>query len=225
LAVLWLTPGDDVAVLGPGGNVVQGRVADLAATDSITALAGTADTLRFTTAGSIGLVAGGNGGGLLGFERIELAAGASALVISAAFAAASHAGTVSAGWLSVVSGGDDSIDARALGPTERVQVLAGDGTDTILGGAGNDVVRFDAAYLTAADVVDPAGGALDRLQFDTAGALAAGSLANVRGVEVVVLAAGGNALTLVDAMVALSQGRVVAVFGGNGDDAVDAAAV
>ena len=225
MAVLWLTPGDDVAVLGPGGNLVQGRVADLGVGDSITALAGTSDTLRFTTAGSIGLVAGGNGGGLLGFERIELAAGASTLVISAAFAAASHAGTASAGWLSVVSGGDDSIDARALGANERVQVLAGDGTDTILGGAGSDVARFAAAQLTSADLVDLGAGSLDRLQFDTAGALAAGALANVRGVEVVVLAAGGNALALDDAMVASAQGRVVALFDNGGDDVVDAAAV
>lgn len=98
--------------------------------------------------------------------------------------------------------------------------------DHFTGTAASDRFLFDAAELTAGDVIfggDAPG--IDTLAFTSAGKLAADALANVRGIEKIVLAEGNNAITLSDAVVASATGARVSVQGGSGIDIVDGSAL
>ena len=220
-----LTPGADVFALGPVGDLVTGTLANLTAIDVISAGDGAAtDTLRLTTAGSISTAPGANASGMSGFERIDLAAGSSTLLLTEAFLQSSYVGTTSVGWVTVFSGGSDTIDASAgTSANTRIQVFAGGGNDTLLGAAGADNFRFLPADLTAADTVDGGAGILDRITLDGPGALAADAFANVTDIELVVLNAGGNNVILPGAMLDSADGPL-AVLGGAGNDVVDASA-
>ncbi len=220
-----LTPGADVFALGPVGDLVTGTLANLTAIDVISAGDGAAtDTLRLTTAGIISTLPGANASGMSGFERIDLAAGSSTLLLTEAFLQSSYVGTGSVGWVTVFSGGSDTIDASAgTSANTRIQVFAGGGNDTLLGAAGADNFRFLPANLTAADTVDGGAGILDRITLDGPGALAADAFANVTDIELVVLHAGGNSVILPGAMLDSADGPL-AVLGGAGNDTVDASA-
>jgi Ca2+-binding RTX toxin-like protein len=223
MATITLTPGADVFALGTVGDLVTGTLANLTAIDVISAGNGSAtDTLRLTTAGSISTAPGGNASGMSGFERIDLAVGSSTLLLTEAFLQSSYVGTASVGWVTVFSGGNDTIDASAAtSANARIQVFAGGGTDTLLGGAGADNFRFLPADLTAADTVDGGAGTLDLITLEGAGALAANAFANVTNIERIMLHAGGNSLTLTETTVGSADGPL-AVIGGAGDDVVDA---
>lgn len=224
MATLRLSLGANILARSAAGDLVFGEVADLKINDRVTAGGGnTTDTLRLITSGTIDARAGGNAMGYMGFERIDLAAGGtSRLFLADDLVMSSYAGTASAGWISVFSGGSDLIDGSAItNGAGRVQIFAGGGTDTLLGGIGNDVFRFNAADLTAADTVDGGAGLLDRITLDSAGTLAVDAFDGVRRIERLMLHADGNAVVLGEATLA-SADATLAVFGAAGNDRVDA---
>jgi Ca2+-binding RTX toxin-like protein len=89
-----------------------------------------------------------------------------------------------------------------------------------IGTASADSFRFAAADLDG-DTLFGLGGR-DLLHITTAGVVGATALANMSGIESIVLAPGGNNLTLVDANYADISGTRITIFGGAGDDVIDA---
>lgn len=120
--------------------------------------------------------------------------------------------------------GSDSIDASGVTNAMRIAFYAGAGNDTLTGGNGNDYFEFSISELTLADQV-VAGSGFDCLAISTGGAVSAASLANVSGIEDVLLGNSGNGITLSNAFVAGSDNGVMAIQDGNGNDTVDAGGV
>jgi hypothetical protein len=89
-----------------------------------------------------------------------------------------------------------------------------------IGTATADSFRFAAADLDG-DTLSGRGG-LDLLHITTAGFIAPTALANVSGIESIVLAPGGNSIFLSNANFADVTGARITVFGGSGGDYVDA---
>ncbi|MDO6123577.1 hypothetical protein GB928_020480 [Shinella curvata] len=80
--------------------------------------------------------------------------------------------------------------------------------------------------LTGSDtVIGGEGSAIDQLAFTTAGTIAASAFAKVSGIEQILLANGGNNLTLTNALVGSAYGDILKVTGGSGNDVINAAAV
>jgi Ca2+-binding RTX toxin-like protein len=69
------------------------------------------------------------------------------------------------------------------------------------------------------------GAGFDRLSFLDAGTVASSAFTHVSGLEALVLSAGGNTVTLTNALVAGSSAGYFAVYGGTGDDTVDGSGV
>ena len=228
MASLTLTPGADIATFGPEKSFVSGLVENLTAIDLITfGDGGVDDVLLLTSAGTVDFRTGGNAAGVTRFERLDLAAGANAVFLTDALVAASYVGVASAGFFSVRgNAGNDTVDASLVtGAGNRVQfVLGGGGDDIFLGSSGADVLRVQSSELTAADALNTGASVSDVLRFDSFGAVAVDGLANVRRVERIELNAGGNTLTLTQAMAASADGGRVTVFSGGGDNVVDASA-
>lgn len=228
MATLTLTPGADIATFGPEKDYVSGLLADLTIIDAIDFGDGAADdVLRLATAGLVDFRAGGNASGMIGLERLDLGTGSNTVFLTAALVARAYYGAASAGFFSVRgSTGDDTLDASlASAPGNRVQfVLGGGGDDRFIGTTGDDVLRVTADELHASDLLDAGAGVADLLRFDTAGAVDPAGFTNVRHVERIELNAGGNTITLDQAMAASADGGRLSVFSGGGDNVVDASA-
>ena len=122
----------------------------------------------------------------------------------------------------VLSGSaSDWIDATRVTNATRIAFYAGGGNDILMGGNGNDYFEFAAAELTSADVV-LAGAGFDYLAISTAGPVGATALANITGIEDVLLSNSGNSITLPNAFVAGASNGVMAIQDGAGNDTVDA---
>ena len=213
---------------GAGADTFRFAAADLNG-DTINGGGGTGDRLELTTTG---VLAANALAGMSRVENIALAAGGNSItLLNANYDGASYA-TIDDARIFIIGGaGSDSVDARALdgsSGSNNIDVTAGAGLDTLLGGVGRDVFRFTAQDL-AGDVVTGGNGisSIDRLIITTAGALSAGALANVTGVETIVLAAGGNSLVLQNANLASQGGSIgyIEVIGGAGNDVIDASAI
>ncbi len=198
-----------------GADTFNFTVANLNSGDTLTGNGGT-DTLALTGAG---VVAAASLAGMTSIEALTFGNGGIAVTFSDAVAAANG------GVLAVTgSSGNDTLDYSGVTlATRSFNVLAGAGNDILRGGAGNDVFRFAATLLTAADTVQGgSSGTVDQLIFETAGTITAASLANVGGIERVILANGTNDITLSAAMGASAQGGLIQVFGGSGNDRISA---
>jgi Ca2+-binding RTX toxin-like protein len=118
------------------------------------------------------------------------------------------------------------VDASAVADAGNgVDVTVSRGTSALTGGAGADIFRFARTSGFAATVTGGDGAAADVLQLRAAGSYAPAMLAGVSGVEQIVLASGGAALALTDALVGTAQAQRLVVAGGAGDDDVDASGV
>jgi len=96
--------------------------------------------------------------------------------------------------------------------------------NTFTGTAGADTFLWAAADLDNQDHAAGGGGS-DLLKLTSAGALAATALAGITAIERFTLAAGGNAITLLNANFAGVAGAKILVKGGAGDDTVTASAL
>jgi Ca2+-binding RTX toxin-like protein len=226
MANITLTSGADLWSPGATRDVLSGTLANLSDADVINLGDGAEeDVFVLTSAGTFDARPGGNAANVIGYERLNLAAGGSQVFLTQALVIAAYAGTARAGQFAILSnGGSDTIDASLVGATGRITLLAGGGADSFIGGAGADLVRFNATELTAADSVN-GGAGLDTLRLDTAGATAADAFANVRRIETIELAAGGSSVVLGQAMAASADGGVLAVVARGGANVVDGSAV
>lgn len=193
--------------------------ADLTSGDTVNGGSGTAiDTLVFSATGA---VTASSLTHVSAIERINLYAGGNSLSFGDAFALAN------APSLAIFGGaGNDIVDASTVTRADRgIDVTAGGGTDTIRGGAGNDIARFALADLTTADTVAGNGGR-NTLHLTGGGTVAVANLTHVTGMQTIMLD-GASRFTLTDALIkanglADSSGNLIEqVVGSTGADTID----
>ncbi len=202
-------PGIDTLAGGAGNDTYNISNAGAA----ITELAGGGTDQIVLGTGVSGALAG-----IAGVESITLASGSNALTLSAG----NFAGVTGPRIAVLGNSGNDIVDGSGLGGANAIDVTAGAGSDTVRGGAGNDIFHFAPSLLTSADTIQGGGGTTDQLIFDTAGTIAAASLANVDGIERVILANGTNDITLSLGMATSPLNSLIQVFGGTGNDRISA---
>jgi VCBS repeat-containing protein len=214
-----LTPGIDTFTGVAGDyNAFQLTPATLQSGDTVTggATGSFFDVLVVTATGTI---AGSQFTGVTNIEQLNLFSGGNNVTLTNGLVA----GT-STGFFTVLDGGgNDTIDASAVG-TKPIVFYAAGGSDTFKGGGGNDAIVIAAANLTSADTIQ-GGAGIDNLYFSTAGTVAAAAFTNVSGIEGIGLSSLGNNITLTNAMVASSNNGGFSVSDGAGDDTVDASGV
>ncbi len=129
--------GSDLFLGGAGSDIFKFSVANLTGADAVVGGAGS-DELLMTTAGTIAA------GGISGVESFQLAGGA---VNSLTLASGNFTG-IASGKITVTDGNSGNIVKGSTLPSgDAIIVHAGTGTDTLTGGAGNDI--FYAAAHTA----------------------------------------------------------------------------
>ena len=204
---------DDTFTGGTKADRFEFNPLDLNSGDTIVGGNGRAiDTLRFTSAGTIGTAALTH---VSGIERIELGAGANAITLTDALVASANGALIE-----VVGGsGDDRVDASALVGTRAVTVRAGGGADVLLGGAGADLFDFAGGTLTAADTVT-GGTGRDTIRFGDQAVISAEMLANVSQIEVLELGDAGSKIALVARLMSTAN-AILTVVGGAGRDTID----
>lgn len=168
------------------------------------------NTIYITTAGTLADNAFQN---VRNIDRVVLADGTNSLkVISGG----------SSGYVDIYGGsGNDTIDASNYGGA--VDFISGDGLDTLIGSARRDTFTFATEQLDG-DIVKGNGGLEDILILTTAGTISSESLANVSGIERVILANGVNNITLNGNMEVDLPNRLVTIVGGTGSDTVGGSA-
>lgn len=218
--------GNDTIRLGAGSSTVRFRVADFNSADTVTglrhAVATTAiTTLAFTTAGTVQAASFTN---VTNVDRIALGVGGIALTVTNAMIDRNQ---VSGYSRLTVSGsdGDDLVDATALlraipnnaesASNRQLTIEAGLGNDVLLGGMTDEVFRFAASALTAADRVDGGGGFGDVLEITD------GGVVDMRGVADVELVRLSGASTLV---VPDGYRYRLSITGSRAGDTIDASA-
>ena len=118
--------------------------------------------------------------------------------------------------------GNDSIDASNY--MGAVNFISGGGLDTLIGSPSRDTFTFAAEELDG-DIVKGNDGFEDILILTTAGTIASDALANVRGIERVILANGVNNITLHNNMTFDLPNGVISIMGGTQSDTIDGSAI
>lgn len=257
--------GNDRVDGGAGNDTYVFGAGELGSADLVSDESGSADTLDLRTAGAISF--GSVAGQVSGVERFLF--GSSANVFAPV---AGLADDVTGGVMTVDGGaGNDRLDARGVqsllplafllqGGSGADTLFGGNGNDTLDagtglgtmdGGAGNDVLIVRSADLSGNVAItggsngnSPSSGDGDNLRLVGAGDVTLGQLANITGIEIVQLDAGGNQIDVPDTLAAgvsstsfdltligsaeddsivltsLAAGRDVVVHAGEGDDTV-----
>jgi len=155
--------------------------------------------------------------GLTGFEMIQYHPSGNSVALSNQFVADTSWGIFAV----LGGGGNDTADSSGVTNHTRIAFYAGDGVDTFIGGNGNDYAEFAAASLTAADLIN-GGAGFDFLAISTGGPVSAAALANITGIEDVLLSNFGNSITLSNEFLAGASNGVMTIQDGAGNDTVDA---
>ncbi|WP_311268346.1 calcium-binding protein [Sphingobium sp. WCS2017Hpa-17] len=205
--------GNDTLIGGAGDDIFRFAANALDGSDTVRGGAGF-DRLVLTSAGGL---YGQQLANITGIERIDLANGANHLSLAPHWAATAQNRTVTV----IGNAGNDSVNAFGFTTADRLDVTAGLGNDTLIGGAGNDIFRFAANALDGGDRIQ-GGAGFDRLILTTAGGLYGQQLANITGIERIELANGANHLSLAPHWAATAQDRTVTVIGNDGNDSVNA---
>lgn len=192
-------------------------VSDLDSLDSFAGNGGF-DTLVLTSAGAL---SGNALSGMTGVERISLFGGGNSLFLNDNIFSG-----VANGQIQIVGGaGADAIDASGIANgAHAVDITAGGGIDTLVGGAGNDIFRFAAYTQLSGDKVRGNGGT-DHVVLGTAGSLSVFDLFDVQGVEQFTLANGSNLIQLENVNFFGTVAGRIRVNGRTGADIIDGSRV
>ena len=199
--------GDDSFYGSAGADVFHFAATALTAADLVDGRAGS-DRLLLNAAGAVTL-----GGNVRGIETLSLGVGGIAATLTDAFASAN------AGRLAVRGGaGNDTVIASGVTNAGfAIETTTGGGDDDLRGGVGDDTFRFAVDDLTGADAIR-GGAGLDTLRLTTSGLLTAGDLAQVTGVERILLADGNDNVTVSQTVLTGSGTGALEVLGGGGND-------
>jgi len=200
--------GADSIYLGSGNDLIQFG-ADSLSTQDVVALGSGNDTIQILAADSL---VQGDFTNVTGAEVLVLANGANVVDLRTTGQAA--------GIVSIFGGtGADSVNASNYADSVSLYFSAGDGGDTLLGGAGNDTFAFSADSLSSGDYLT-GGNGRDTLLLLGADTLTDTDFTNVLGVEVLQLASSGINIVALGAE-AYEAGFTV-VGGGSGADSINA---
>jgi Ca2+-binding RTX toxin-like protein len=205
---VWLigSSGSETLTGSAGNDVFQFAVGQLTASDHVVGGAGN-DVLILE--GGLASLAG-----VSGVEFIALGGGGGVAVTDSVFAGNS-------GFLGINTIAGGSVDASAVGAGHSLFLIGSSATETLIGGAGDDIFQFAPADLSGVDVVT-GGGGHDEILLTSSGAI---NLGGVSGVEFIRLSSGGaNSLTLSDSNLSAVSG-LAGVQAGNGGDTLDASSV
>ena len=192
--------------------------ATLQSTDTITggSTGGFIDLLALTSAGTISAA---QFAGVTNVEQLDLPIGTNNITLTNGLVSGS-----SLGYFVIADGtGDDTVDGSTI-TTEALHFYASGGNDTYKGGGGGNDYLFAPVDLTSADTI-VGGAGFDVVQLTAGGALAANALANVSNIEAIFLSNAGNGVTLTNGSIAGSTLGYLAVVDGSGNDTVDASGV
>jgi Ca2+-binding RTX toxin-like protein len=224
---------------GAGNDLYLIAAGEFDLTDTVADDSGAADTVQF--GGPAGYsITSSFANRFSGIERFILTEGNDTLLATNAIgdSAGAAAVTVEGG------AGNDSLSAANVAPLLLAPPLAwrlvgGEGNDSLTGavgadtldpgdglaraegGEGNDLMLFGLDALALAPTLIGGAEFADVLRITEAGAVGAAAFANAGGIEVLELAAEGNAVVLADAFVAATSNVELTVRGGAGDDTVD----
>lgn len=207
---------DDTFVGGTKADRFEFDPLDLNGGDMIVGGSGRAiDVLRFTAAGTIDAAAFAN---ISGIERIELADGGNnSLTLTNALAMSATNQRI----VVIAGASDDVVDASGLTASAAVDVLSGSGDDVLTGGDGADSFGFSIAELSRRDLIS-GGGGIDRLRLLDGGLLTADKLSGVRSIEAINFSNQATKLVLDAAIFTGSSSGTLTVYGGAGNDEIDA---
>ncbi|PWS38690.1 hypothetical protein DFH01_05345 [Falsiroseomonas bella] len=242
-----LGSGFDRADGGSGSDRYRVAVTELSSSDLVADEDGTADVLELldvfdrTSLTYAGIsISGALAGRIQGIERFLLGSGNDTVLATNAIGDSAGADAVT-----VVGGaGNDRLDisqvARLTTPLAAL-LDGGDGADTLIGGRGadtlsigagndrvsgglgNDLILAPSADLNGLDNLNGEGGT-DTLRLVGNEALGSGSFVGLSGVEIIELAAGGQAVTVPGAFADALGFTMSTIRGGAGDDSIDVSA-
>lgn len=200
---------------GGGGNDLFRAAASQIAGDVIRGNGGI-DIVDITTGGTL---AANALAGVQGVEQVHLSdSGNGVTLLDGNFTG------VSSTRIKVIGGaGNDVVNASALGAANAVELLGGAGSDVLRGGAGDDLFRSAASHLLG-DTIQGNGG-FDTLSIESPVVQSGNVLNLVQGIELILLANGGNRVTVRDANFAGVTDARITVSGGTGNDVMDARGV
>lgn len=225
--------GSDSMIGGGANDVFEIAATQVGADDAFSAGNGINDALRLTGSGTVNAAQLVNV--LDGVEVLAVSAGSVAEIIvaptpgSATTLRLDNTALDDGAKLRIESKGSDVIDLGAVGAGRILSVIAGGGSDNLIGSAGADVFAFEVALLSTVpvnsfpqggDLVDGRGG-IDELAFTTGGTINSSALSRVESMEKFVLSDAGNTLVLNDEV--LANNRISSLFfveSGTGDDVV-----
>ena len=209
--MIFVAGGGDDTLRGHSGKDIFRFAADQLTAGDVVRGGDAGDTVQFTAGG---VVTADDLANVTGIGTVVLAAGMDLTLSNA----------IVAGLLEVTgTSGNDRVDgSRVTNTTGGINVNAGGGDDTFIGTGGDDIMRFGATALTAADRVDAGAGDDDLLMFVGSGAVSLGG--NVTGIDRIWMTFQGVAATVTEAF-AQANASAMTVEGSYGDDLMDASAV
>ncbi len=205
--------GLDVLKGGTGADSFRFAAADLAG-DTVQGGTGT-DTLLLTSAGTIAASALTN---VSGIETVQLAGGTNTFNLTDAMVSSATATTVA-----VIGGsGNDLINGGdVVTATNRLDLTAGTGNDTLFGGSGADTFRFAASAFDAGDTVNGGtGAAIDTLAITGAGTIDLAGI-NIQQIEAVTTDNADHTILLDDDIISTAQGTSISITAGTGVDTLN----
>lgn len=204
--------GKDFLRGGLGNDIFYSKASDVAG-DRMWG-GGGIDALSITTGGFLSAVALAN---MQNVSQIMLSdSGNGITILDANFGGVLHNDRIK-----VIGGtGNDNINASGLSASNRVELLGGAGTDTLRGGAGDDLFRSAASHLSGDTLLG--NGGFDTLSIESPVVQTVNILSNVQGIEQINLADGWNRVVLHDANFNGVEGAHIAISGGTGRDIMSA---
>jgi len=208
--------GSDVVNAGAGDDIINAATNSLTSSDILDGGTGT-NTLEYTNA-STATIDSSDFDNVTNIQTLQLADGDNSMDFSA------NAGSIV------------NVDGSAMTSTSsNLTLTTGSNINTVTGGAGDDVITYSDANLTATDILDASGGT-DTLHLSDGANIIASDLSNVSNVEVITLSDNVNSVDLTAASIdsleggsasdsVITAGDEVSIKTNAGDDTVSISSI